>query len=128
VIFIDERADSGQREALEAIAGGKAGGPIGILMSTVTEGYEVRSASMEVRIDGKESVLCIPGQIDVSFGPIRNPVTGAEHQASALLPTGMLTKQEDFYSADKFDVTAGSLSFSYPGRNGLTFENTWQGG
>jgi hypothetical protein len=127
LIILDDRADPAQREAVEAIASGRAGGPMVVFMSTVTAGIEVCSGSIDAVVDGKESRLNVPALVDVAFGPIRNPVSGAEHRASALLPTGMLTNREDFYSADTFSVSAGDLSFAYPGRNGLTFRGDWRG-
>jgi len=127
VVYLDERASAEQRAALEAIATGKAGGPIGVFMSTLTAGIEVRSASIEFHLNGKNSWFRVPGQIDLALGPIRNPVTGAEHRASALLPTGMMTRREDFYSADRFTVGNGQFRFSYPGRNAYTFKHTWRG-
>jgi hypothetical protein len=49
------------------------------------------------------------------------------HQASTLLPTGMLNKREDHHSAKKLDVDTGGLRFSYQGRNAFTNQVTWGG-
>lgn len=127
VVYLDERAQGRQREALEAIATGHAGGPIGIFMSTVTAGLEVRTAPIEFHAAGKESWFSVPGEINVAFGPIRNPVSGEEHFPSALLPTGMLTEREDYFSADVFSVNTGDLRFEYPHRNAIFFSHTWRG-
>jgi hypothetical protein len=127
IVYLDERAGAQEREALEAIATGRAGGPIGIFMSTVTAGVEVRTASIQFREDGKRSSFRVADVVKVQFGPIRNPVTGEEHIASALLPSGLLTKREDYYSADTFSVQADEMRFEYPGRNALAFTHTWHG-
>lgn len=127
IVYLDERAEPLEHEALEAIATGSAGGPIGAFMSTVTAGIEVRTASIQFRAAGKESSFRVSHQVEVAFGPIRNPVTGDEHVASALLPTGLLTKREDYYSADVFSVDAGQLRFAHPGQNAIAFTNTWRG-
>ena len=127
IVYLDASAGPQEAAALEAIATGRAGGPIGIFMSTVTAGVEVRTASIEFRADGKRSSFRVADQIDVKFEPIRNPVSGEEHIASALLPSGMLTKQEDFYSTETFSVQAGNLHFEYPGRNAIAFTHTWHG-
>lgn len=127
VIYLDGRASLEQREALEAIATGRAGGPIGVFMSTVTAGIEVRTAPIEFHFEDKKSWFRVAGEVEVAFGPIRNPVTGEEHVASALLPTGMMTRREDFYSAERFAVNAGPFNFAYPGRNALAFTHTWRG-
>jgi hypothetical protein len=127
VIYLDQRAKGKQRQALESIASGQAGGPIGIFMSTVTAGLEVRMAPIEFHAAGKESWFRVPEQVNVAFAPIRNPVSGEEHIASALLPTGMLTKREDYYSADAFSVNTGDLRFEYPNRNAIYFSHEWSG-
>ena len=127
IVYLDESAGAQELEALEAIATGRAGGPIGIFMSTVTAGVEVRKASIQFRADGKRSSFRVADQVDVQFGPIRNPVSGDEHVASALLPSGMLTKREDYYSAETFSVQADGLRFAYPGRNAIAFTHTWRG-
>jgi hypothetical protein len=127
VVYLDESATTPQREALEAIATGKAGGPIGVFMSTVTAGVDVEVAAIEFHHEGENSWFRVPGQLEVSFEAIRNPVTGEEHFATALLPGGMLTRREDFYSARDFSVTAGNLDFSHPRRNAIAFRHNWRG-
>ncbi len=127
IVYLDDGIAAPEREALEAIATGRAGGPIGIFMSTVTAGIEVRSAAIEFHAAGKESWFRVRDQVEVSFGPIRNPVSGDVHRASALLPTGLLTRREDYYSAEVFSVDAGETRFAYPGRNAIAFRSTWRG-
>lgn len=127
IVYLDDGMSAPECEALEAIATGRAGGPIGIFMSTVTAGVEVRIAPIEVHVAGKDSWFRVQDQVDVSFGPIRNPVSGEEHRAAALLPTGLLTRREDFYSAEAFSVNAGETQFAYPGRNAIASRSTWQG-
>lgn len=127
VVFIDESADDAQREALEAIVTGKAGGPMGIFMSTVTAGIEVRNARVTFLPNGKDTSFGVQGDVVVDFEPIRNPATGAEHSATILLPTGMLNKREDQYSVKRLDVDTGGLKFSYQGRNAFTSHVTWEG-
>ncbi len=127
VVYLDSQAEGAKREALEAIATGKAGGPMGIFMSTVTNGLEVLTAPLEFKFDGKNSHFRVGGAIEVAFDPILNPVTGVEHQASILLPGGMIAKHEDHFSSKTFDVHAASLNFSYPGRTAIAMQNTWEG-
>jgi hypothetical protein len=128
VVYLDENSKGEQREALKAIATGNAGGPIGIFMSTITAGLEVRVGVIGFHAAGKKSWFSVPEEVEVAFGPIRNPVSGEEHNASALLPDGMLAKKEDYYSADSFSVnSADNLRFEYPGRNALYFNHVWKG-
>ena len=127
VVFLDESASDDQRQALEAIATGKVGGPIGIFMSTVTAGIQVRTARISFEWAGKNTSFGVQGSVDVDFEPIRNPVTGEEHYASTLLNTGMLNKREDHYSVKRLNVDSGGLKFSYRGRNAFTSQVIWAG-
>ena len=127
IVYLDSRAEGTKREALEAIATGKAGGPIGIFMSTITNGLEVLTAPLEFNFDGKNSHFRVGDAIEVAFDPILNPVTGDEHQVSILLPDGMLAKREDHFSSKTFDVNAPGLSFSYTGHAAIAMQNIWHG-
>lgn len=127
VVYLDSRAEGAKREALEAIATGRAGGPIGIFMSTITKGLEVLTAPLEFKFDGKNSHFRVGGTIEVAFDPILNPVTGADHQATVLLPDGMIAKREDHFSSKTFDVHTAGLSFSYPGHAAIAMQNIWHG-
>lgn len=127
VVYLDSRAKGAKREALEAIATGKAGGPIGIFMSTITDGIEVLTAPLEFNFDGKNSSFRVGETIEVAFEPILNPVTGAEHRATILLPDGMIAKREDHYSSKTFNVQAENFNFSYPGQAAIAMQNTWEG-
>ena len=127
VVYLDARVKGEKREALEAIATGKAGGPIGIFMSTVTAGMEVCTAPLEFKFNGKRSYFRAGEAIDVEFDPIRNPVTGEEHHAAILLPGGMIAKREDHYSSKTFHVNADGLYYSYPNRTAIAMQNIWRG-
>jgi hypothetical protein len=127
IVFLDESADDEQRMALEKIAIGKVGGPIGIFMSTVTRGIEVRTAQIRFVTAGERSTFEVGTEIAVEFEPIRNPVTGDEHHVSTLLHTGMLNRREDHCSAKRFTVDLDGLRFSHPGRNAFTSRVTWSG-
>jgi len=127
VVLIDERARGDARTVLEAFATGKLGGPWGVLASTLTGGVTVRGAKIEYRFANAKSRFAVADVTEVALEPIRNPVSGAEHVASALLPTGLLTKREDFHSSTTFWARTEGLEFSYPERNALTFTTVWKG-
>ena len=127
VVYVDRRARGERREALETIAAGRAGGVWGMFMATCTAGIEVREATIDFKFAGKKSAFSAEENIKVALEAIRNPVTGAEHEVEVLMPHGFLTKAEDMYSSKQFDVNAGPLHFSYPGKHALTFKTTWKG-
>ena len=127
VLFLDAQATGPKREALEAIATSKAGGPMNIYMSMMTEPPEVRTARIEFRFIGKRSRFRIGDRVRVEFEPMRNPVTGEDHFLIGKLPTGLFTKSEEFFSAKNFRVAVKGFQFDYPGRNAILAASTWRG-
>lgn len=127
VVFLDARATGPKREALEAIATAKAGGPMNVYMSTMTAPPEVRTAHIEFRFTGKRSRFGIGNQVRAEFEPMRNPVTGEDHYLIGKLPTGLFTKSEEFFSAKNFRVDIDGFQFDYPGRNAILAVSNWRG-
>lgn len=127
IVYLDQRAKGPKRTALEALATGQAGGPIGIFMSTITHGLTVKTAEIKFRYAGKNSRFSAGSQVRVRFKPIENPVTKSEHPATVLLPTGLLAKKEDHYSSKEFLVGGDGLDYAYSERTAIAFTNTWKG-
>ena len=126
ILYLDARARGKKREALEAIASGRAGGPIGVFMATVTD-LEVREAPIEFRLRDEKSTFRIPDAVEVALEPILNPVTGEPHYASARFKTGLLTDYEDYYSNKVCEVRTGPLMMNHAGKNAHTFVANWKG-
>jgi hypothetical protein len=127
VLFLDAEAKGRKREALDAIATSKAGGPMTIYMSMMTEPPEVRTARIEFRFIGKRSRFRIGNRVRVEFEPMQNPVTGEDHFLIGKLPTGLFTKSEEFFSAKNFRVGLKGFQFDYPRRNAILATSTWRG-
>jgi hypothetical protein len=60
-MYLDDRADDAQREALQTILGGSAGGPMAAFAPLVGEVLGVKSAPIRYEIDGKRRSVSIPG-------------------------------------------------------------------
>ncbi len=93
-LIIDERARPEQREALLKIMSGQETAEratmwwvYAAMCSTKLEPL-VRSIELEVNVDARRARLVVPGIVESSGEPIRNPVTGAEHRARIDLPHG----------------------------------------
>lgn len=71
VFYIDERADTAQRSALEAIFSGTAGGPWETLNAFVSTQLESRSVPMQFEDRGREKRLTIPDLFDTTVKAIR---------------------------------------------------------
>jgi hypothetical protein len=92
--IIDERANDEQRQALIAIMQGE-GAPPGTIMLQIYRAMcptlhppLFDSIRLEFDIDGRTARLSVPGLIETTVEPIKNPVTGAPHRARIDLPLG----------------------------------------
>ncbi|QLC74213.1 DUF1326 domain-containing protein [Pseudomonas sp. LPB0260] len=93
-LFIDERASAEQREALLRILAGEDTEPgatvFSVFASTLGELYEPQFVPIEfsVDVDRREAHTRIPGVLEVTGEPIRNPVSGQAQEARLVLPNG----------------------------------------
>ncbi len=74
-LYLDERADERQREALQAIFTGAAGGPIANLAPLISTVLGVKTAAIAWRKEGKQRSVEIPGvmRVGVHAAPGLNP-------------------------------------------------------
>ena len=92
--IIDERADDKQRAALTAIIQGENAEPgatmLQIYRAMCATVHEPLFAAIELEIDveARTARLSIPGVVESTAEPLKNPVTGAEHRARIDLPFG----------------------------------------
>jgi hypothetical protein len=92
--FVDERADTKQREALIKIMSGQDTAPMAtmfaVYFSTMEKVYDPIFAPIEfkVDVDARKGRYSVPGLVETHGEPIKNPVTGAEHRARIDLPHG----------------------------------------
>src|SRR6185437_13666622 len=116
-VFIDEKANADQREALMQIASGKAGGlPFEIIVTTFAKILEPRFVPFQFHINGRNSSVKIGDVMDVTVEPIKNPVTGEPESVRIEHSTGFIFKEAECVSAAKMDVKAGELKFSWPNK------------
>jgi len=91
---VDARADTRQRAALEAITLGRESDPgslvLHVFSTTVTTVLPTLFAPIEFECDveARTGRLHVPGVVDGTVAPIRNPVTGAPHSVRINLPRG----------------------------------------
>ncbi|MFQ6019071.1 MAG: DUF1326 domain-containing protein, partial [Kiloniellaceae bacterium] len=116
--FIDERADEAQREALIKILSGEEQEPttaFNIYGATIEKEYDTVYAPIEFCCDMDKRVghFSVPGHLEMSAEPIRNPVTGAPHRALIRLPEGFEFREAEMASG-RFK---GSGAFTYQHQN-----------
>jgi hypothetical protein len=114
VVYYDERANERQREALEALARGEAGGPWGIFINTY-ELLRVEATSFELELKAGNSRFKIGEVAELQMEPIRNPVTGDEIESGVVLPKGLVFKEGWCAASTLFRVTDG-ISYDHSGK------------
>jgi len=116
-VFVDERANPAQREALLQIASGKAGGmPFEIIITTFSKVLDPQFVPFKFNFSGRNSSVQIGNAINIALEPIKNPVTGAPESVRVEHATGFIFKLAECVSAATMDVNAGELKFSWPNK------------
>jgi hypothetical protein len=107
IIFVDDRADARQREAIATLVGGTAGGPWGVLGWTWPTLHGTLALPYAVTNDGITSRVTAGDALEYESERIRNPVTGAEAHPGILLPEGIIVKRADLGRSKVFRVSRG---------------------
>jgi hypothetical protein len=95
-LFVDEKANQPQREALITICSGQAGGlPFEILATTFSKLLEPQFVSFDFVIDGAKSSVKIGKTASTAFAPILNPVTREPESVRVEHATGFIFKGAD---------------------------------
>jgi len=92
--IIDERANEAQRKALASVLQGEGAAPGTVMlaiyraMCATVQPPLFKPIRLEVDMEGRRATLSVPGVVETTLEPIKNPVTGAEHRARIDLPLG----------------------------------------
>ena len=101
---MDERADESQRAALEAILQGRDTDPGTLIWhvfsTTMTKVLPtlIRPIELLLDVEKRTATVRVPGTLEGSGEPIRNPVTGAAHRVRINLPAGFEYSQAEVAS------------------------------
>ena len=116
-LFVDERANPKQREALLMIGSGQAGGlPFEILSTTFSTLLDPQFVPFTFNFSGLTSKVKVGNALSIALGPILNPVTKEPEAVRIQHSTGFIFKEADCASANEMNVSAGKLKFSWPGK------------
>jgi len=127
VIFVDDRADARQRDAIHALVSGKFGGPWGTLAWTWPTIHGPKAAKFEKEINGLHSRLRIGESVVIDATPIKNPVSGVEAHPSIVLPQGIIVRQGDLCATSAFRLN-DDIAFDHSGQYAAIgpFEYSWK--
>jgi hypothetical protein len=122
--YLDERADEKQTEALGAIFGGTAGGPLAALAPLIGKNLGVKKVPITYKIDGKVRSGEIPGMLSMSVRPLGSFVEGEEIWISAGLPQNP-SKTALAVGRDGSTYADHGLHWDNSGRNGFYAAINW---
>ncbi len=115
--IIDARADEAQRQGLLAIINGDHGEPgatifqvLGTVIDTVHDPLFL-PIEFECNVKKRTGRLSVPGIVESTGEPIRNPVTGEEHRAIVTLPHGFEYTVAEFGSGST--RTSGKIELDH---------------
>jgi len=114
--IIDERATEAQRAALFKILGGEEQEPttpFRIYGATIERELDPIFAPLEFACDltARTGRFVVPGVMEMTLEPIRNPVTGLPHRAIIRLPEGFEFREAEMASGT-FTGTGNELAFA----------------
>ncbi len=115
LLYVDERADERQREALATLLQGGVGGPWGILAWTWPKVHGPKPVPYHLVLDGVHSHLTIGDALDVEFTTIKNPVNHKDAYPGIVLPEGLIVKRADLGSSQTNRLD-DDISFDHPGK------------
>ena len=125
--YIDERATPEQREALEAILSGQAGGFFGAIGSLVSDNRGIKFGPMRMETSGNRRTFTIPGVVNLVNEPLVNPMTQEEQE---VMVTGSF---DPFCASGRAGKSATAVSsdpdfrFDLSGQQGYIGSFDWAG-
>ncbi len=116
-LYLDERADEQQREALGAILSGSVGGPMGVLAPLISTVLGVKAVSITYRHEGKTRSVEIP-----------NIMRASVHSLPSLNPDSEIWAE----TGHPFNPTRLAMAVGDPGSTfedyGMRFDNSGKNG
>ncbi len=115
VVFVDERANEAQRDALSKIGTGQAGlgGPFQIFATTYSEPAKVVYGPIQLERRGKQATLRLGNVARAEIEPIRSDMDNSVADAHMVLPSGFIWKDSEIVNTKICDVNIGGLSFQH---------------
>ncbi len=126
--IVDERADERQREALLTILSGQEQVEgtffqiISMIVSTVLT-PQFLPIDFEFDLDGRTARVAVPGILETTSEPIKNPVTGAPHRIRVDIPDGFEYREAEIASATIKGT--GDIKFDSAGCHGSLADVTF---
>ncbi|MBI5483196.1 MAG: DUF1326 domain-containing protein [Deltaproteobacteria bacterium] len=117
-IYLDEKADAAQRQALETIFRGSAGGPWAILSKFVGTWLDTQVVAFRFTDEGRKKQLSVDGLFETKIETLRGPTPEADPTLTNLYntihgPVHVLAKGSSRCSAAPFALATDSTHSLY---------------
>jgi hypothetical protein len=119
--YLDDRADEKQTEALGAIFGGTAGGPMAALTPLIGKSLGAKKAPIAFKIDGKVRSGVIPGVASMSVRPLQSLAGSEEMWVSGIYAEKVVLA----VGRDNSTFADHGLRWDNSGRNGFYSPINW---
>jgi hypothetical protein len=81
---------------------------------------------IEMNVDGRSSSFRIPGILEASLTPLKNPVTGEENEVHIVFPKGgLIWNDGDTATTKTMRVDYGEVKFEHPGQSAFFSAFDW---
>lgn len=118
-VYISERANDSQRQAIADIAYGRAGGNGAYALFAGTMRYKLdpQIVPIHMHVDGKRSTFAVPEVLSVELSPHFDPLSGNEQDVQISLPNGFIWKTAHAIKTKLMKIATPNLNFDHTGRN-----------
>ncbi len=118
-LYVDERADARQRDALVRTMRGEAGGlPFQILGVVVDRWSPPLFVPFDFKVAGPHSSVTVGEIAKAVLTPIKSPVMGNPVGGTIVLDHGFVFKEATITSLDVFTVLDREVKYAHPGKSG----------
>lgn len=115
--YIDEAANSDQRQALSELLEGKSGGPWTIFKAVTAKQFGPKPIAFSFTSNGLNSSAQLGSEATLELAPILNPVTGNPEELYLDKPTGFTSKRTTLGATKVLTVNA-EVAFDHSGKYG----------
>ncbi|HSG66648.1 MAG TPA: DUF1326 domain-containing protein [Gammaproteobacteria bacterium] len=124
VFVVDPATTDEQVDALAQICTGKLGGLPWELLGPTFEVIGLEKAKISIEGSGLKSVFRAQGLIEAHGDTFKNPVTGEEHLAEVVLPSGFIWTRGQC-GQGSFHAKSGGLALDFDKTNWILYDFDW---